>query len=1194
MKNTYISRILAAVLSIVMILSLPLPVLAETQDEITIYDAINYLSPYEEAVSSLEKITEERSVDAAIYLCDDYGVKEEADPNSVTLANIACGQTVAITGVSQDSGKNIWYQITYNYFDGVVTGYMEREYLVSADERFLEWEGKYVKSKARSLDRYSTSSADIEQFPVSYRDALYALKQAHPNWTFVRMNTGLDWNRVITEESVKPRSLIWASGSLASWIDGKYDSSWAYCTPDIIKYYMDPRNFFDEKYIFQFEQLTYNASYHSVNSAQQILNGTFMSGLIPGTSATYASTFYDIGKSKNVSPTLLASRVRQEQGTAGTSPLISGTYAGYENLYNYYNIGASGQTDKAVIESGLAKAREMGWTSRTLSLSGGASFLTKNYISRGQDTLYLQKFDVDASDNTLFTHQYMQNIKAPTSEASTTYSAYQKLGLISGGSFVFKIPVYNNMPSYAVTKPGSKEVLTLSTTKVTNLPVDQTAVLNTYLNGSMNTAIPMSFSSSNKSVAAVDDKGVITGIAPGSATITCKRLENPETANTVTCSVSVIKADISLENVINPDITEVTYNPKQKLSDITLPQGYKWVDGSIIPTVENQGYSVIYNPDNSKYNSLTFTLPLTVKKAQIPESEIKLPETLSSEVGSELSAVALPQGFVWEKPDQILPKKAGTYQYKATYCIDAANYEIAEMDLDVTVINSSHESGEEEDPSKPVHVHSYTVSGTTATCTEAGVTTYTCGCGTSYTEDTSALGHNMVNGVCSRCGYAVPTPSPTTKPTAVPTTKPTATPTAAPTPTTKPTATATPTAKPTAVPTTKPTATPTAVPTTKPTAMPTTVPTAKPTATPTATPTQAKPEITGVVTPTPVPTQVKPEITSIVNQTAKPTTVPTAKPEITSVAEPTTAPAESKTPSAVQKVTPVPATVSEITPAVTPQSLNTVRINMQNESVLSADKIGKLADKEESLQLIMADDVTWYIDVASIADPENLNIDMAVTIGQADIPDTTAENAAEDRPYEVLSLAYDGPFDFDATLAIPVKEEYKGMVANLLYYNPDAKDFEFIGAAKVSEDGYAAFNMKHASDYMIVFAEASMETEYAKQSKIENQPQADDSQEAVETSSRSLKMQNSMLNIAMILILVLLVAAAIVITIIMFQIHNKKQAIEDAENEEHLEEERRMAEEAAKEAAKVKKDIARKQQQKKEDEYYLDEDDFLD
>lgn len=59
------------------------------------------------------------------------------------------------------------------------------------------------------------------------------------------------------------------------------------------------------------------------------------------------------------------------------------------------------------------------------------------------------------------------------------------------------------------------------------------------------------------------------------------------------------------------------------------------------------------------------------------------------------------------------------------------------------------------------HTHSYTSSVTTAaTCTNAGVRTYTCSCGESYTEEIPAAGHNYVDGVCTVCGAVDPNYNP--------------------------------------------------------------------------------------------------------------------------------------------------------------------------------------------------------------------------------------------------------------------------------------------------------------------------------------------------------------------------------------------------------------------------------------------------
>lgn len=56
------------------------------------------------------------------------------------------------------------------------------------------------------------------------------------------------------------------------------------------------------------------------------------------------------------------------------------------------------------------------------------------------------------------------------------------------------------------------------------------------------------------------------------------------------------------------------------------------------------------------------------------------------------------------------------------------------------------------------HTHTWNAGVVTKdpACTEAGVKTYTCSCGATYTEDIPAKGHNYNNGVCSNCGDKQP------------------------------------------------------------------------------------------------------------------------------------------------------------------------------------------------------------------------------------------------------------------------------------------------------------------------------------------------------------------------------------------------------------------------------------------------------
>ena len=251
----------------------------------------------------------------------------------------------------------------------------------------------------------------------------------------------------MTNEMQGGRSLV--SASSPDWAKGDfYGAGWYNASRQALEAYMDPRNALREGAIFQFEQLTYNETYHTEEAVKAFLENTFMnsSADAPGTNMKFYHIFYMIGQEENrkVSPFHLAARVLQEQGK-GTSPIISGTVEGYEGYYNYFNVGANGKTTEDIIHNGLEYAKNHEWKGAYFSILGGANLLTNSYIRNGQDTLYLQKFNVNKnSPYGLYQHQYMQNISAPTSEAANVFKLYSSANALNN-SFVFKIPVYQNM-----------------------------------------------------------------------------------------------------------------------------------------------------------------------------------------------------------------------------------------------------------------------------------------------------------------------------------------------------------------------------------------------------------------------------------------------------------------------------------------------------------------------------------------------------------------------------------------------------------------------------------------------------------------------------------------------------------------------------------------------------------------------------
>jgi len=404
----------------------------------------------------------------------EIAVYQQPSVTAPVVQRLSSGYQVRFLGAAAGT-EGLWYQVAFGVSDREYTGFIQENVVVTQDERLLEWKQQYVgSSKSRSAagtNAVAMGNTDLSAFPSSYRSYIKKLIAAHPNWTFVPMNTGLKWSDVIENEMKDAVNLVdinspatWKSTaekdynmSTGAWVI-KNGTTWVQASESVVKYYIDPRNSLNEESVFQFEQLTYNQSYHTEAGVEKILSGTFMSNKKledgSGGNITYARAFLKIGKELKVSPYFLASRVRQEQGVNGTSALISGTYPGYKGYYNYFNIQATGIGEQVII-SGLQEAKKAKWTTRYAALYGGAVKTAENYISKGQDTFYLQKFDVDASYNGLYWHQYMQNLLAANNESKSVRNSYTSMGVINN-SFVFKVPVYLNMPSKACPYPGEK------------------------------------------------------------------------------------------------------------------------------------------------------------------------------------------------------------------------------------------------------------------------------------------------------------------------------------------------------------------------------------------------------------------------------------------------------------------------------------------------------------------------------------------------------------------------------------------------------------------------------------------------------------------------------------------------------------------------------------------------------------------
>ena len=384
-------------------------------------------------------------------------VRSGAGTSYSVVIKIYKGQRVNVLSQTSAEGMN-WYNVSFTLRGNTYTGWICADY-VTVDGAVSN-SGSSGAATAVPNDQY-VAALPAAGFPASYCNSLLALHQKYPNWQFVPVQTGLDWNTVIQNESVVSRNLIQSSANDArkSTDSAAYDwatntwygfdgANWVSASPEYIAYCMDPRNFLNETYIFQFETLEY-ATYQNAVGVGNILANTFMAGNYTDTDGavrSYADTFVEIGSGLSVSPYHLAARCKQEQGTKGTSPLISGNYSGYAGYYNYFNVRAFTTSAASATVNGLTYAVQQGWNSIYKSIAGGSAVVANNYVKKGQNTIYFEKFNV-VYQNSLYSHQYMTNVQAAMSEGSNMGKAYAD----KNQAFVFRIPVYNNMPESAVT-----------------------------------------------------------------------------------------------------------------------------------------------------------------------------------------------------------------------------------------------------------------------------------------------------------------------------------------------------------------------------------------------------------------------------------------------------------------------------------------------------------------------------------------------------------------------------------------------------------------------------------------------------------------------------------------------------------------------------------------------------------------------
>lgn len=421
---------------------------------------------------------------------DSLVVHNKANTNSNSaVTELAFGTGVKVTGKSGNM-----YKITY---DTNKTGYVSANYVINVDA------GKRTTnvSGIETYDNYCNSLIS-KGFDRSYCQYLYHLHSKYPNWEFKADVLEYTLDEATAEEEGK---VVLQTKNSNYWLNGKYiEGDYYYINQAVIASFMDPRNSLYESLIFQFLDLESSKNISNDNALKKIAGS--------GNLSKYFDEFEKAAVTVSINPVHIMARSEQEGANKSNYGAITGLYTtstgrksaqGYslDGYYNFYNIGSYTDSNyDYTVQRGLAyaagflesnscivknsngkyeystsKCEQLSynrpWNTPEKAIIGGAEFIANDYVRKGQDTLYYQKFNVSTySSYTDFSHQYMTNIHAPVNEGGRIYEAY-KAGNLLNSKFTFIIPVYKNM-SPDVSEPVDKS----SNSRLSSISIDGKAI----------------------------------------------------------------------------------------------------------------------------------------------------------------------------------------------------------------------------------------------------------------------------------------------------------------------------------------------------------------------------------------------------------------------------------------------------------------------------------------------------------------------------------------------------------------------------------------------------------------------------------------------------------------------------------------------------------------------------------------------
>ena len=364
-------------------------------------------------------------------------MRSDASTNSSIVSKLARGTIVTVY-----SELNGWSKISANG----QTGFVSTQYLTTDEPLNPSTIGSNSETEYENYNLSLDNMVNIQMAVQPQTDKKYdtfiredALTLTGPGSGVVNGN---GWNirggagtgfwvvgQVKNQDVLKVLTKVEGSDGY-EWYQVVYDKTWVNASPEDVAYNLNPNNFLSNTVdSLQFLNLSVTANLDASEVNTRILAGK---GILQG----LASAFIQAGNTYGVNEIYLISHALLETGN-GTSQLANGVQYNGRTVYNMFGIGA---VDASPVTSGAQFAYNAGWFTPEAAIIGGAQFISKGYISTGQNTLYKMRWNpVSAVSNGYASHQYASDIGWAGKQVNQINNLYS---LLNSYKLVLEIPQY--------------------------------------------------------------------------------------------------------------------------------------------------------------------------------------------------------------------------------------------------------------------------------------------------------------------------------------------------------------------------------------------------------------------------------------------------------------------------------------------------------------------------------------------------------------------------------------------------------------------------------------------------------------------------------------------------------------------------------------------------------------------------------